>query len=188
MPASSEPTDEILLQASLAADESGRGAFRALCDRLWPILFAVAARRLGEDPDEAGDTVQNALLVLARIRARFERNRRVRSWVFGILDFEIRKTLARRGNIAPGSPIEAATGKAGRATSLRRRERDERVVKAVDALPEVLARVIRLRYFDGRTHEEIGVEMNLPRTTVQERIAEALALLRPKIGEVEAAA
>lgn len=50
--------------------------------------------------------------------------------------------------------------------------------QALRALPDPLRRVVVLRYFDGRTLEECGRILKLPRSTVHARERKALKLLK----------
>lgn len=57
------------------------------------------------------------------------------------------------------------------------REECEAVRACVNALPAELARVIHLRYVDGRTTRGIAAAMGMPESTVRLRLAEATAVL-----------
>ena len=56
--------------------------------------------------------------------------------------------------------------------------RQENVRAAVSALPVEQAKLVRLSFFEGKTHRSIADELELPLGTVKSRVRLALAKLR----------
>jgi len=81
--------------------DGDRAAFQPLFDALWPLLFEISFKGLG-DAAAAEDAAQQAMIKTFSRIAEFDRSRDGVSWVVGILAFEvmtIRKQRARRREV-----------------------------------------------------------------------------------------
>lgn len=52
----------------------------------------------------------------------------------------------------------------------------------IDALPAIQARLIRMSYFEAKSHQEIATELNMPLGTVKSHVRRAFMSLQSSIG------
>jgi RNA polymerase sigma-70 factor (ECF subfamily) len=62
-------------------------------------------------------------------------------------------------------------------------DESSRVRTALGALPEAQREAVLLAYFDGQTHRDISVSLDVPLGTVKTRIRDGLRRLRTQLGE-----
>jgi RNA polymerase sigma-70 factor (ECF subfamily) len=143
-----------LRRAVLAGDEQ---AWRMLYDEAFAGLYAYALWRCVGLRDLADEVVQETwLIAVRRMRAFDPQQGSFLGWLRGIAAHLLRNHLRRNGRratavaaVAP-EPVEPASAE------LERREQAERVARALAALPERYEAVLRAKYFEGRSVEEIA--------------------------------
>jgi RNA polymerase sigma-70 factor (ECF subfamily) len=144
-----------LRRAVLAGDEH---AWRTLYDEAFAELHAYALWRCGGLRDLADEVVQDTwLTAVRRIRAFDPEQGAFIGWLRGITANVLRNHLHRQdrrngrlrqlGSEQAAEPAEAA---------LERREEAERVARALAALPERYEAVLRAKYLEGRSVEEMA--------------------------------
>jgi|SRR5581483_4365627 len=144
-------------------------------------LFNVVYRRLW-DAQEAQDVVQEVFLRLWRHRHAV-RQSGVQAWLYrSALNLASNRRRFERLRRLAG--LEAAGGVASQSPSdLETHQRETRVRKAVDALPEKLRRALLLTEFAEMGHAEVGKILGIPAGTVASRRHLALERLRTTLGE-----
>lgn len=138
------------------------------------------ARRLVRDPDTAEEVVQRTFLAAA------DRNpgddRPVRAWLAVVvrnLARAARRASARRSHheskAARPEALPSVDDVVGRAQMQRE------LVEAVLELDEPYRKVILLRFYDGKTPNEIARALGLPAATVRTHLARGIAKLRARL-------
>jgi RNA polymerase sigma-70 factor (ECF subfamily) len=141
-----------LRDAAAAGDPD---AWRSLYDPAYPKVAAYVRWRAGGRPDLADDVLQETWLVAARRLPAFDPAAcRFAAWVCGIaanvVRGQVRSRLRYRRRVGElpadaDPPARADGGPDG-----------ERVAAALADLPERYERVLRAKYLDGRTVDEIA--------------------------------
>lgn len=174
--------DEVLVRRCQDNDEE---AFDALFHRHLNRVYALVCHYIG-DPEDARDLAQEVFVrVYTHIRS-FRGESAFTTWLYRIavnVCMEQRRKLARRGSHAAFTPIEEmdrelAADEEDPMDALVRRDVQERVQKAVGALPEAHRLVITLRYFEGLSCKEIAEILDCPLGTVNSRLHYAMAKLK----------
>ncbi|MGC9454219.1 MAG: RNA polymerase sigma factor [Phycisphaerae bacterium] len=102
-------------------------------------------------------------------------------WLAAIARNVARKQWRRReppANFDPSMAEQVLYAPADGAGEPESREETAAVADCVAALPEELARLVRLRYVEGRTTRGVAAALGLAESTVRQRLAEAHGLLR----------
>ena len=194
---------DLELVAGLGSDDPAERdrAFTLLFERHRDRALELAWRVLG-DPGLAADAVQEAFLTVHRKGARFEARARFSSWLYRVVLNECidqrrrekRRRILRfpsprgdgrsRGSEtdAGSAPDVATPPEAGPEAAAQRAERDAAVRHAITDLSPKLARVVVLRYPEGRSYGEIGEILGVPPGTVKSRLSGAHAALRATLG------
>lgn len=148
-----------LRRAVLAGDEP---AWRTLYDEAFAELRAYALWRCGGLRDLADEVVQDTwLIAVRRIRAFNTEQGSFLGWLRGIAAKVLRNHLNRQarrnGRLRQLGGEQAAEPTE---TDLERREEAERVARALADLPERYEAVLRAKYLEGRSVEEIAAAGN----------------------------
>jgi RNA polymerase sigma-70 factor, ECF subfamily len=183
-PASVDPVDDARLVSAVVKGD--RGALAGLYDRHSPILLALGMRILA-DRAMAEDVLHDVFLEAWHHAAEFDGGRgTVRAWLITRMRS---RCLDRRGKVVRGARLAEAAARespGGASDGIAGADRD-RVRRGVAGLPEDLAVVIDLAYFDGLSATEIAARVGVPVGTVKSRLARAIAnlraQLRPESGE-----
>jgi RNA polymerase sigma factor (sigma-70 family) len=155
----------------------------ALTDQL--LRHAGWSRRLAHsllgDESQAEDAVQDAWLAALRFRPRLDRP--LGPWLRAVLRNSV---INRRRGEGRRRAIEHRYG-AGEVVSppppspeelLERLQTQRLLAEVVSGLAEPYRQTVLLRYFEGRSSEEIAAQMRLPAATVRGRLRTALGELR----------
>jgi len=140
--------------------------------------------RLGVSPAVAEDLVQETMLSVWRKADRFDPKRAAAStWIFAIAR-NLRIDLKRRER-DPSLLAELYDGAAEPMPGdhMLAAERDARIHRALVALPQEQAEVIRLSFFEDRPHSQIADDLKIPLGTVKSRARLAMARLRALVEE-----
>lgn len=146
-------------------------------------------RRLGAGDDVADDLVQEVLLTVWRRADQFDPSKATLStWVFTIARNKRIDALRRerRPDVELDDPsMEPDPAPRGdRVTELQRMS--EHVMRAVATLPEEQSQLLKIFYFEDKTHSTIAEELGIPLGTVKSRLRLALAKLRSMVGGEDA--
>jgi RNA polymerase sigma-70 factor (ECF subfamily) len=128
------------------------------------------------------------MLTVWRRAAQFDRNKAaVSTWVFTIARNRRIDTLrrARRPEIDPEDPalVREPDDPADRVVEAAQRR--ESLHAAVAELPEDQAKLLRLAYFEDKSHSVIAEELALPLGTVKSRLRLAMGKLRAALETME---
>ena len=169
--------DRELVERCLKGDQSA-------CEALYAAHAGVVKAyflRSGFPEAAADDLTQEAFVRAFGSLATFDADRgRIRAWLAAIARNVARREFSRRQEpqcfdpelaeetfAAPDNPGQAAEG----------REEARAVRECVDALPGELARIVGLRYVNGRTTRGIAAATGIPEATVRLRLGEAKEML-----------
>ncbi len=180
-----EPRDASDLIEAIAARRD-REAFKALFADFAPRVKAFA-RRSGASSQVAEDLAQDVMLTVWRRAGLFDRRKAAAStWIFTIarnrrIDM-IRKEA--RPDFDPHDPSLQAEDKAADEL-LHASEMEGELRRAVARLPQEQAELMRLAYFEDKSHGVIAEELDLPLGTVKSRMRLAMRKLRRMMKECE---
>ena len=146
-------------------------------------------RRLGARPGEAEDLTQELFLRLVRHARRYQPRERLEAFCFRIarnawVDHQRRRALRPVGESDLGGP-EDAPSRASQAQAsepsqdpLELREEADRLLAALEHLPETHRAVFELGLIQERPYPEIAEQLDIPVGTVKSRMHHALKKLR----------
>jgi len=180
-----EASAEVLMAA--VAERRDRKAFVRLFELFAPRIKGYLIRQ-GADQATAEDLVQDVMLTVWRRAAQFDANKAaVSTWVFTIARNRRIDTLrrARRPEIDPEDPalVREPDDPADRVVEAAQRR--ECLHAAVAELPDDQAKLLRLAYFENKSHSVIAAELSLPLGTVKSRLRLAMGKLRAALETME---
>lgn len=132
-----------------------------------------SARRMGVAPAHVDDVVQEVFLVAHRRLDDFERRSTVKTWLFGILLRVVsdhRRTLRRKGGLAPLPEGLAAPDEAGPAARTEHRQRVALLHALLETLDEDKRAVFVLAELEQMTAPEIAESLGVKLNTVYSRL------------------
>lgn len=178
-------THEDLIEA--IAGTQDKTAFRQLFDHFAPRLKSYLLR-LGADPAMAEDVAQEAMVIVWRKAASFDRRQAGAStWIFTIARNKRidRLRRERRPELDPDDPGLVPAAEPAPDRQLQDDEARTRIAAAMRALPDEQADLVRRAFFDDESHSRIAEERGLPLGTVKSRIRLALTRLRHEMKDYE---
>jgi len=142
-------------------------------------------RKLGLDDDSAEDLTQDVMVTIWRRAGQYDPEKAAAStWVYAIARNK-RIDLFRRNRAADGDlsdpslePPSPTTGFEVVATE----QMEARIRQAIGQLPENQSELLRVFYFEDKTHVTIAEETGLPLGTVKSRLRLAMDKLRALVG------
>lgn len=180
--AAAGPAAMAALVARVAARRD-KAAFAALFDHYAPRL-AVYMQRLGADPALAEEIAQDAMTALWRKADQFDPDKSsVGTWLYRIARNRRIDLIRRaRGGTAPLDEVaQPVDENPAPDEALAARQRETLVRRAMRALPSEQLSLVRLAFFEGRSHSEIASATGLPLGTVKSRIRLAFGRLRRRL-------
>lgn len=183
-PAATQASFDTLIEA--VARDRDRAAFAELFEHFAPRLKSYLMR-LGTDDMAAEEVVQEAMVMVWRKADSFDRRQASAStWIFTIARNKRidRLRRERRPELDPNDPalIPDPVEQADR--TVQTRQSRDRILSAVEKLPAEQSELIRMAYFDEKSHAEIAAEMALPLGTVKSRIRLALGRMRREVQDL----
>ncbi|WP_193369019.1 sigma-70 family RNA polymerase sigma factor [Pelagibius marinus] len=173
-----DPDPAALLAA--IATRRDREAFKQLFAQFAPRVKAFA-RRSGADGQVAEDLAQDVMLTVWRRAGQYDRDKAAAStWIFTIARNRRIDMLRReaRPDFDPQDPSLKAEEGPPADERLHGRRQARALRRAVDRLPEEQAELMRLAYFEDKSHGVIAEELDLPLGTVKSRLRLAMRKLR----------
>ncbi len=151
-------------------------------------LYRVALR-LTANPAQADDLVQDTMLKAFRAWDRFKSGTNARGWLLTILrntfinDYRRRKREPIPMDIEAVEPhsLARALEDSDPEGQFFSRIVDEKVLAAIDALPEEFREVLVLSDVEGMAYAEIAAVLRIPVGTVKSRLFRARRLLQGKL-------
>jgi RNA polymerase sigma-70 factor, ECF subfamily len=178
-------THDELIEA--IAESQDKMAFRQLFEHFAPRLKSYLLR-LGADPATAEDVAQEAMVMVWRKAASFDRRQAGAStWIFTIARNKRidRLRRERRPELDPEDPGLVPAAEPAPDRSLQDTQARQHIASAMRALPDEQAELVRRAFFDDESHSRIAEESGLPLGTVKSRIRLALTRLRHEMKEFE---
>ena len=169
------------------AERRDREAFAQLFERFGPRVKAYLIRQ-GADGASAEDLAQDVMLTVWRRAAQFDPAKAaVSTWVFTIARNRRIDTLrrARRPEFDPDDPALVREPDDPADSVVETVQTNERLHAAVAALPDEQEHLLRLAYFEDKSHRTIAEELSLPLGTVKSRLRLAMAKLRAALESLE---
>jgi RNA polymerase sigma-70 factor (ECF subfamily) len=169
------------------ATSRDRTAFEHLFRHFAPKLKSYM-RRLGADVTFAEDLAQETLVQVWRKAECFDPGRATpAAWIFTIArNLRVDRLRKQRFHeVELGADVELDdTGRDGHERTIERIDAD-RLLELVESLPQHQMQVVRLAFFEGLSHSEIGARLEVPLGTVKSRLRLAFRKLRNALGETE---
>jgi len=167
-------TDDDLVKACAARQAEALGE---LVRRYQDPLLGYLAKFLG-DPRLAEDLTQEAFMRVYAKSGTYRSGPKFTTWLYTIATNLARDShkYARRhpaGPLAPSDALDLRSTEPDPEAAALRRERGERVRRALDALPEDTREVLLLRDVQGLSYEEIAQVQGTPVGTAKSRVARA---------------
>ena len=182
--AASEPKDWTPDMAAVALRRD-RDAFMRLYDHFMPRLCQYL-RGIGSPDAIAEELAQEAMLRLWQHASTYNPARSAAStWLFRIARNLHIDRFRREPTNAIGNPRDADLDIELEPYGGRTEDYAESVQlkRRIDALSSVQARLIRMSYFEAKTHQEISAELDMPLGTVKSHLRRAFLRLQGELGE-----
>ncbi len=179
-----EPTDEVLLHALAAGDES---ALPTLLERYAPAVQRFGAK-MCRDPEDAKDVVQDTLFAAARSMRDYRGGASLSTWLFAIArSFCIKKRRARAGAPTEVLPLDSTPARAVAASGVSpdeaagNREIGAALDAAIEALDPMYREVLLLRDVEGLTAPEVAAVVGIGVDAVKSRLHRARMAVRDRL-------
>ncbi len=180
------PSPEDLLELIARIAENGeRSAFAALFKHFAPRIKSYL-RGMKADEGLAEDLTQEVMLTVWRRAGQFDPAQAALStWIFTIARNKRIDAVRRekRPEIDLNDPALVPDAEPQPDQILTARQAGEGLRGAIGELPEEQAELLRLSYFEEKSHAEIASELDLPLGTVKSRLRLAMTKLRGKLEE-----
>lgn len=177
-----EDATHLMTQIAVHQD---RDAFEALFRHYAPRVKAYMLK-LGSDGALADELAQETLLMVWRKAAQFDRAKASPStWIFTIAR-NLRIDVFRKNNrpeLDPNDPALVPDAEEPADEQMDRVQRAKLIRAAMKSLNEEQAEVIRLSFFEDKSHSVIAEELDLPLGTVKSRLRLAFGRIRKELGE-----
>jgi RNA polymerase sigma-70 factor (ECF subfamily) len=177
-----EQLDRLLVAV---ADNHDRQAFKALFEYFAPRVKAFSLRQ-GADPGMAEEIVQETMVNVWRKAKQFEAAKASAStWIFAIARNMRIDMLRRATRPEPdmNDPAMVPDPDPPAHEVIHRKQEARRIREAFASLPGEQQEVLRLAFFEDKTHPQVAEELGLPLGTVKSRIRLAFERLRRAVGE-----
>lgn len=164
-------------------------AFRQLVETYRRSVLSLCIALAGDDGE---DLTQETFVRVHRAIHRFDPSgpASLRGWILCIarrLCQDRARVLGRRGRVAPIGDDTAADDALDPGAALDRADRDARVGRAIQALPDDQRAALALYEWEGLDYEAIAARESVPVGTVRSRLSRARAALRAALAAVVAA-
>lgn len=190
-----DPPDEALM---LRYQQGDRAAFALLVRRHQAALFNFALRQV-RIPQVAEDVVQESFVRVVQNAADFKHEARFTTWIYTItrnlcIDHLRKRALRKhpsldesRGEEGDGPTLgeQTADPRASVEREATGMELKERILRAVDTLPDEQREVFLMREIANLPFKEIAEITSVPENTVKSRMRYALERLQEALAEYE---
>ncbi|MCA9954062.1 MAG: sigma-70 family RNA polymerase sigma factor [Anaerolineales bacterium] len=159
--------------------EDRQQAFAQLVSEFYEVAYRWAFTRLN-DSDLAQDATQEAFVIAYQMLHQLQEPKAFAGWFKQIVLSQTYRLLRDTRPLAQAVDLsqELATQEPGPVAEVENEELKERVMTAVQALPENEQIVTKLFYLNGYSQKEIARLLELPLTTVKKRLQYARQNLR----------
>lgn len=169
------------------AERADRGAFAQLFTHFAPRVKGYL-RRLGAGDTLAEELTQEVMLTVWRRAHLFDRRQAGAStWIFTIARNKRIDAIRRekRPELDPDDPALVPEPDAPADKQVEAGQKQALLQAAVTTLPEEQSALLRMSYFEDKSHSAIADELGLPLGTVKSRIRLALSRLRSELEGVD---
>ena len=174
--------EDLIVAVGSARD---RQAFARLFAHFAPRVKSYLMRTGTEGP-AADDLTQEVMLLVWRKAERFDPKRaNAATWIFTIARNRRIDAYRRDRELDLDDPAFRPTAEPTADLHLEAAERDAQVGAAIGLLPEEQSALLRLAFFEGKSHSVIAAEAGLPLGTVKSRLRLALARLRGRLEQAD---
>ena len=168
------------------AERKDRKAFIRLFEHFGPRVKSYL-KRLGVSDSEADDLMQEVMLTVWRRAEQFDcRKARASTWIFTITRNKRIDAIRRerRPELDPNDPALVPDRDEDPSEAVSANEWRTAIQRAIQDVPEEQARLLRMSFFEDKTHHAIATELDLPLGTVKSRIRLAVAKLRRSLEDL----
>ena len=160
-----------------------RAAFMRLYDHFMPRL-CLYLRGVGVPEAVAEELAQESMLRLWQRAAAYDPGRSaLATWLFRIArNLQIDRLRREAGHVRVGEAAIDAEWDAAPSTTEAYADHVQ-LQRRIDALSPVQARLIRMSYFEAKSHQEIADELGMPLGTVKSHVRRAFQRLQGEMGE-----
>jgi RNA polymerase sigma-70 factor (ECF subfamily) len=169
----SDLTPSLVLSLRRGDDDAG-----ALLDELYRermVRFCAGYLGSREDAEDAVQDVFVKVLETEHVPDRFG------PWLYRVARnrcLNVARDHGRRGEAPLPTDLDLAASLSGQLTRAARREGDDRVARAIAALPFEQSEALRLRYLESLSRDDIAEVLDVPVSTVKSRLFEGMKRLR----------
>ncbi len=174
-----------LLEA--VAQRRDRSSFAALFDYFAPRIKGFIRRR-GVEPAQAEDLAQDVMVTVWKRAALYKREQgSVSTWIFTIARNRHIDVIRRekRPEIDPNDPTLTNGPIPASDEIVSQAQISARLRMALQDLPADQVDVLKMNFFEDKSHSEIAAELGLPLGTVKSRVRLAIAKLRQAAQDLE---
>ena len=171
----STANDASLMQAVAQGD---MGAFEQIVRRHQSAAWRVAWRFLG-DADEAEDMVQEAFLRILDAAPRYRPTATFRTYLYRVLTRLCMDHARKKRPALVETLPDIASDAPSQLEQYARKELEQAVQRALDALPSKVRLAIVLRYFEGLSAREMATALNTTPKGVERLLARARKQVEP---------
>lgn len=174
-------SERIAAVAATADREAFAEIFRYYAPRVKAYLM-----RQGSDGARAEELMQDVMATVWRKAGQFDPSRASASaWIFAIAR-NLRIDVFRREKhpeLDPDDPALVPEAESLPDAAIMNEQAARRLREALSALPEAEQGVLRMAYFEDKSHARISAELKIPLGTVKSRVRLAFARLRAALGD-----
>ncbi len=177
--------DRLAQLIAVVADNQDKEAFRSLFDYFAPRIRAFVYRQ-GTDPETSEEIVQETFVNIWKKARLFDPAKAAAStWVFAVARNVGIDLLRKAYRPTPdfNDPAFVRDDEANPHQLVSRAQEATRLREILSVLPMEQQEVLRLAFFDEKTHPEVAAELGIPLGTVKSRIRLALGRIRLELGE-----
>jgi RNA polymerase sigma-70 factor, ECF subfamily len=177
--------DQLAQLLAAVADSGDKEAFRRLFEYFSPRVRAFITRQ-GTDPGTSEEVVQETFINIWKKARLFDPEKAaVSTWIFAIarnarIDL-LRKVHRPMPDFDDPAFVTAEEPSAHQLVS--RAQESKRLKEMLAMLPPEQQEVLRLAFFEEKTHPEVAAELGVPLGTVKSRIRLALGRIRSELGD-----
>lgn len=157
--------------------------FENVFKEYFPFLCSFAKKYV-EDLDDCKDIVHNVFLNLWQKQDQIDLSIPIKAYLFKAVHNKCLNHIRDRKKIVKHDlekDNEAIPGYIDSRDYLEESELQERIVKAIDDLPDKTKRIFSLNRFDSKKYREIADIEGISIKTVEDQMSKALKLLREKL-------
>lgn len=179
------PEDQQIVQSIRQGD---RDAFQKLFRHWYPLLVGFA-RRFIPGTEDTEEIVQDLFVQLWDRRDQLAPTTSLRSYLFTAVrnrcfNFLQHQKVRQQSQEAIAERLEEQGRQSNPAEHLEQQELEQRILAAIQELPERCRKVFYASRFEGKKYKEIAAEMDISPRTVEVQVGKALKHLRKALKDI----